>query len=200
MPFDLQEHLARTSRAVEAGARDGAETQVVRVARTYPTDARDLWGALTEPDRLARWFLPVSGDLREGGRYQFEGNAGGTIEACVPPERLEVAWEYGGAVSWLAVRLIPEPDGVRTELAHEAHPTPGFSDRYGPGAAGVGWDLAFLGLARYVEDPQTFRAPPESDRWASSPEAMDFYRATSDAWGRAAVRAGTPEAEAFAAA
>ena len=200
MSFDLHDHMAKMTRTVSAGERDGAESIVVHAARTYSTHALDLWGALTEPERLSRWFLPVSGDLREGGRYQLEGNAGGTIESCVPPERLDVTWEYGGGVSWLAVRLIPERDGTRLELEHEAHPMPGFSDRFGPGAVGVGWDLGFMGLARHLDEPERFRAPPEADGWETSPEAMDFYRATSDAWGRAAIRAGTPQEEALAAA
>lgn len=76
--------------AVQENTENG---EVVRVTmrRSYPTDAADLWSALTEPERIARWFLPVSGDLREGGSFQLEGNAGGDIltaghpSCCVPP-------------------------------------------------------------------------------------------------------------------
>lgn len=200
MAFDLNDHMAKMTRTVSTGERDGAETVVVHVARTYSTHALDLWDAVTNPERLSRWFLPVSGDLTLGGRYQLEGNASGTIEACDPPERLEVTWEYGGGVSWLTVRFVPEPDGTRLELEHEAYPMPGFSDRFGPGAVGVGWDMGFLGLARHLGDPEAYPTTPEADGWATSPEAMAFYRSASDAWGRSAIEAGTPASEATTAA
>jgi hypothetical protein len=40
----------------------------------------DAWDGCPSLDRLPQWFLPVSGELRLGGRYQLEGNAGGTVE------------------------------------------------------------------------------------------------------------------------
>ena len=200
MAFSLEDHIASMSRKVGAGERNGAETIIVHAARTYPTDALDLWDAVTDPQRLSRWFLPISGDLRVGGRYQFEGNAGGTIEVCEPPERVHATWEYAGGISWVRLHLVPEANGTRLELEHEAHPIPGFSDRFGPGAVGVGWDMGFLGLARHLEEPGMHTRPPEADEWATSPEAMEFYRTTSEAWGRAATAAGTPVEEASAAA
>jgi hypothetical protein len=33
-------------------------------------------GCLHRPRAHRRWFLPVTGDLRVGGRFQLEGNAG----------------------------------------------------------------------------------------------------------------------------
>jgi hypothetical protein len=58
---------------------------VLTVSQTYEGTLDDLWDACTNPKRIPRWFLPVSGDLRVGGRYQLEGNASGTIERCDPP-------------------------------------------------------------------------------------------------------------------
>ena len=55
----------------------------------------EVWDALTDPERIGRWFLPISGDYRLGGRYQFEGNAGGEILECERPRRLRVSWVYG---------------------------------------------------------------------------------------------------------
>ena len=48
--------------------RTGDDAEVV-VDRVYGTDAADLWETLTDPERLARWFARVDGDLREGGRF-----------------------------------------------------------------------------------------------------------------------------------
>ena len=44
--------------------------------RTYETTIVDLWDAITSAERIPRRFLPISGDLRLGGRYQLEGHAG----------------------------------------------------------------------------------------------------------------------------
>ena len=39
---------------------DGAG--IVRIEDRYDTDIDDLWLAITDPDRLARWFGEVDGD------------------------------------------------------------------------------------------------------------------------------------------
>ena len=88
----------------------------------YDTPPEDLWDACTNPERISRWFLPISGDLRPGGRYEFEGNASGTIERCEPPNSLSATWEYGGQTSWVLLCLTREPDGgTRFALEHLAH-------------------------------------------------------------------------------
>jgi len=200
MPFDLPDHLAMMSRRVTSGERDGQTTAVINASRVYPTDATDLWDALTQPERLSRWFLPISGDLRQGGRYQFKGNAGGSIEVCEPPKTIGATWEYGGGVSWVTVRLTQEGGGTRMELEHEAVVEPYFMGHYGPGAVGVGWDQGFMGLARHLEDPSVFPASPDVDGWEKSAEALAFFRTTSLAWGQAAAESGTPVDEAMVAA
>ena len=54
-------------------------------------------------------------------------------------------------MSWLEVKLTPADDGTTLELIHEAHVDPDLWDQFGPGAVGVGWDLALLGLGLYVD-------------------------------------------------
>jgi len=68
---------------------------VVRMEDRYATDIDDLWSALTDPQRLARWLGEVEGDLRLGGEFRarffatgWEGS--GRVEACEPPRRLLV--------------------------------------------------------------------------------------------------------------
>ncbi len=200
MADGLERHLAAMDRRVSHGSRDGQETVVVHAGRTYPTHALDLWDAVTNPDRLRRWFMPITGDLRVGGRYQLQGNAGGTIEQCVEPELIRVTWEFGGGVSWLTVRFLPDAAGTRLELEHESPLMPGFTDRFGPGAVGVGWDLGFLGLALHLQDPGVERLLEAQESWALSPEALGLYRLSAQAWGRADAAAGTPEEAAMAAA
>src|SRR6266568_8799732 len=94
----------------------------VVVRREFDTPIEDVWSACTSAERIPRWFLPVSGDLRLGGRYQLQGNAGGTIERCDPPKSFFATWEYGGEVSWIEVRLTAEAaGGTRMEIEHIAH-------------------------------------------------------------------------------
>ncbi|MGH9223767.1 MAG: hypothetical protein ACRD2W_08260 [Acidimicrobiales bacterium] len=57
------------------GRRSETE-RVVSISRTYDTTVEDLFDACTSAERIPRWFLPVTGNLRVGGRYQLAGNAG----------------------------------------------------------------------------------------------------------------------------
>jgi uncharacterized protein YndB with AHSA1/START domain len=43
---------------------------VVRMEDSFDTDIDDLWSALTDPSRLARWIGEVEGDLRLGGEFR----------------------------------------------------------------------------------------------------------------------------------
>ena len=66
---------------------------IVRMEDRFDTDIDDLWSALTDPGRLARWIGEVEGDLRLGGEYSYSffasGSEGtGRVEACEPPRRL----------------------------------------------------------------------------------------------------------------
>lgn len=191
------------TRSVRDLTHDGAPAKAVVAARIYDTDPADLWDALTNPERLPRWFLPVSGDLRLGGHYQFEGNAGGTITACEPERRIAVTWEYGGGVSWVTVTLAPDPaGGTVLELTHVARlDTIGdFWTQFGPGATGVGWDLGFMGLALHLARPELERPPEADPAWATSPEALDLYRRFSTDWAEADIANGEDAAQARAAA
>src|SRR6201995_3470100 len=148
--MDVRHEIDQARRSVGTRTLEAGTASVVTIARTYPTDVDDLWAACTEPDRLKRWFLPVSGELGVGGRYQLEGNAGGTITACKPPRAFDATWEFGGQVSWIEVRVGPDDDGARLEIAHIAHIDDDFWPRYGPGAVGLGWDLGLCGLALHL--------------------------------------------------
>lgn len=187
-------------RKVENREHQGKPALVVVAARTYDTTVADLWDALTNPERLPRWFLPIEGDLRLGGRYQLQGNAGGTITRCDPLEAFDITWEFGGGMSWVNVRLAPDGEGARLTLEHIAHKE-GIGEEhlrmYGPGAVGIGWDLGFLGLGRHFETGAD--RPPEADpAWMASDEAKAFTRASGEAWGKAHAASGEDPDEARA--
>ncbi len=74
-------------------------TGSVRFERRLPTSAADLWQVVTAPDRPARWFCAVTGELRLGGVYEADmgsdGLVTGRVLACDPPRSYQVSWNEG---------------------------------------------------------------------------------------------------------
>jgi uncharacterized protein YndB with AHSA1/START domain len=186
------------TREVGTSTRNGAETRVASISQRYDTTIDDLWEACTTSERLARWFAPVTGELRLGGRYQVEGNASGIIETCEPPRSFSATWEYGDEVSWISVQITQDGGGARLTLEHAAPADAGieFWERYGPGAGGVGWDLALLGLALHLGTGAD--RPAEADGFEATPEGRRFIIESSASWGEADAAAGTPRSDADA--
>ncbi|TDD66333.1 SRPBCC family protein [Jiangella aurantiaca] len=182
------------SRTIEAG-----EARAVTISQTYPAAVEDLWDAVTNQERIPRWFSPVSGELKLGGRYQVEGNAGGVVERCDPPKSFAATWEFNGQTSWIEVRLTPEGDGrTRFELEHIAlvdEEGLAFWDLYGPGAVGLGWDLALIGLTRHFASGGEAVDPNAVEAWTMSDDGKRFVAEASERWRDANVAAGfaTPE-------
>jgi uncharacterized protein YndB with AHSA1/START domain len=177
------------TREIRSGSRDGAPTKIAVARRTYPTDQADLWDALTNVERIPRWFLPVSGDLQVGGRYQTEGNAGGLVESCKEPESFAVTWEFGQTVSWLQISLAPDRAGTTLELVHEAPVDPDFWAQFGPGAVGVGWDLGLMSLGLHLESGAPVD-PSEAAAFPLSREGVEFVQQAASGWADAAVKDG----------
>jgi uncharacterized protein YndB with AHSA1/START domain len=197
--IDIVREIEAVQREVGEGRIPAGVGRAIRLQREYDAPIEELWEAITNPDRIGRWFLPISGDYRVGGRYQFEGNAGGEIVACDRPNRLKVTWVYGEPasetdVSELELRLSSlGPDTTRFELEHTAVVPDEMWSEYGPGAVGVGWDQGLLGLSLHlrggsVDDPIA---------WQLSAEGRDFATRSSEAWGEANRAAGA-DAEAAA--
>ena len=195
---DLSGAHPSIERTVSLLERDGQAASTITLARSFATTGADLWDAVTNGERIPRWFLPISGELRLGGRYQLEGNAGGVITACEPQAHFAVTWEFGGDMSWVEVGVSDDGAGrARLTLSHIAHLSEHW-DEYGPGAAGVGWEMGVLGLAIHIAEPD---APmPDEEAFATSPAGKAFITGSSEAWGHAAVAAGTDPGAADAAA
>jgi uncharacterized protein YndB with AHSA1/START domain len=194
MHFDVSRHVGAVSRKVAGGERDGRPTRIVIAARSIAAPVDDVWEALTDAVRIPRWFLPISGDLRLGGHYQLEGNAGGTIAACAPPSRLALTWEFGGSTSWVNLALVAESvASTWLELEHSALVDEQFLqfwNQFGPGAVGVGWDLSLLGLAEHLE--RGFAAAPEDNAaWLASANGREFVAGSSEGWRAASVAFGS---------
>jgi len=120
--IDVTHQISAVQRRVGTRTLEAGEARVVVISQTYDAAVEDVWDACTNAERIRRWFLPVSGELKPGGRYQIEGNAGGTIERCDPPESFFVTWEFGDQVSWVEVRLTAvAPTRTRLEIEHIGH-------------------------------------------------------------------------------
>ena len=176
--FDIADIITNHQRALGRRGTEEGEAYMLRLGRHYDAPVEDVWDACTDPERIARWFLPVSGDFRLGGRYQLEGNAGGRIEVCEPPRRLEVTWELYGGTSDLTLTLSPGVDGgTDFELEHVAV-LPFTEEEYidGIGEMAPGWEDALAGLEAHLRgDPRLTPAtgwyPPDSEevdrRWGA---------------------------------
>ena len=198
--MDVSGQVNAVRRQVGTRMLEAGEARVVTVARIFAAPIEDVWDACTNASRIPRWFLPVTGDLRPGGRYQLEGNAGGTIERCDPPHSFAATWEYGGDVSWIEVRLTAEAaERTLVELEHVAAGDEERWAEFGPGAVGIGWDLGFLGLAGHLEGGVGVE-PADAAVWMASAEGRDFMERSSERWRDASVAAGTEVAAAEAAA
>jgi uncharacterized protein YndB with AHSA1/START domain len=189
--MDALRFLGAVTREVRTVERNGRAARAVVAACSYDTSIDDLWDCITNPERIPRWFLPVSGDLRLGGRYQLQGNAGGEITACDPPRLLTLTWEFGGQESLVQVELAELSDGgTQLRLEHTV-PVDDHWNQYGPGAVGVGWDLTLAGLLRHLAAGAMPKVPPDMKA---------LIRCSSEGWYRASIAAGGDAEQARAAA
>ena len=118
--------------------RDGEHVLVL--TRTFRAPIEDVWAAVTEPDRLARWIGTWTGDPASGSvtwRMLFEGDDAGdemTIRACEPPHRLHVTSRVGEEL-WRYDLDLSHADGVTTLTFAQPGIAPGLVGDVGPG-----WD------------------------------------------------------------
>jgi uncharacterized protein YndB with AHSA1/START domain len=120
--IDIVSQINDTHREVGSRRLPAGEGRTVLLRRRYDAPIEEVWNACTDPDRINRCFLPVTGDLRLGGTYQLKGNAGGEILRCEPPRLLKVTWVFGdNPASEVEVRLSPGAGGETLfELEHAA--------------------------------------------------------------------------------
>ena len=133
---------------------------VVRMEDRLDTDIDDVWSALTDPSRLARWYGEVEGDLRPGGEFRLylesaDLDCTGRVEACEPPRRLLVttretdeSWRKGrGAPPFdEAIEATLTADGDQTILVIEVQGMPLDKIAF----YGAGWQIHAENLAAYL--------------------------------------------------
>jgi uncharacterized protein YndB with AHSA1/START domain len=194
--IDVVSQLNAIHRQVEQRppADDAGERVSVLMRRSYDAPIGDVWDALTQPDRIRRWFMPIGGDLRAGGSFQLEGNAGGEILTCEPPRLLKVT--FGGPTSLVEVRLTAQ--GAGDTVLELEHTVPIEMAQSGAGAlyVGPGWDGALMGLGLFLGG----EAVGDPVAAASSPQAQEFSRRSVHAWAAVVKDSGAATAEQLAAA
>jgi uncharacterized protein YndB with AHSA1/START domain len=129
-------------------------TGVVRMEDLYDTDIDDLWLAITEPSRLARWIAEVEGDLRLGGEFHASFTSGwegpGRVEVCDAPRRLRLLMAPGQGEDETVIEAVLVAEGNKTRLVVEERGIP-LGEIAGNGA---GWQAHVEDLAAHLAGRQ----------------------------------------------
>jgi uncharacterized protein YndB with AHSA1/START domain len=163
-----------------ASLRSADGRGVVRIEDRYDTDVADLWAAITDPGRLARWYGDVEGELRLGGEFRLHvHDAGmdvsGRVEVCEPPRRLVVttretdeSYQRGnGAPPFESViDTTLTADGEQSVLLIEVRGMPLDKVEY----YGTGWQIHAENLAVYLAGREL---PDTEARWG---ELVPLYQ------------------------
>jgi uncharacterized protein YndB with AHSA1/START domain len=153
--------------------RSAAGKGAVRIEDRYDCDIDDLWSALTDPGRLARWYGQIEGDLRPGGEFRlYIESAGlegtGSVETCEPPRLLRVttretdeSWRKGNGVPPHdeVIEATLTADGAQTILVIDVQGMPLDAVAF----YGAGWQIHAENLAAHLAGRE--RADTEA-RWA----------------------------------
>jgi len=194
---DVDHQIKAVERKLGTRIIDAKDAHVVTISECYDTDRDDLWDAVTNIERIPRWLMPITGDLTVGGKYQLEGQAGGTILTCDPPKNFTATWEFGGGVSWIDVTVSAEgSDRARLVIEHIAHVDDHW-EQFGPGAVGMGWDSMVLGLAIHLSTGDAID-PSFGQTWIVTDEGKRFLALSGEKWRDANVAFGTDPAAASA--
>ncbi|MEY9951064.1 SRPBCC domain-containing protein [Leifsonia sp. EB34] len=157
-------------------ALDGPRRSVT-VSREYPATVAEVWAALTEPERLARWigrYEQTSNGFRLAmGGPGSDAMVGGRVLACEPERRLLVSWRYRDGDQIEA----PTELEATIERAGEAHVLLTLTHRriqaVTASVYGAGWQDVLTHLARELGAEAS---PQEHDGYlggAADPAAFD---------------------------
>jgi len=105
------------------------EKQQVIVERTYDVSPGRLWEAITDPEQMKQWYLPVEEFRPEPGfETAFDHHARGKVfphvwkvTEVIPNEKISYDWRYPGfpGNSRVTFELISDENGTRIKVTHE---------------------------------------------------------------------------------
>nr|WLE93520.1 Polyketide cyclase [Streptomyces sp.] len=139
----------------------------VRIRRSFPAPVKEVWAACTTKPRIDTWFLPVTGELRVGGRYQLESYAEGEITRCEAPDFLSVTMAIQGAPGEARLRLRESSAGETVlEFEHTMVADAALWSAIAP-EIGSAWEVALRYLERHLRgeqiDKSTFPTPEDDE-------------------------------------
>jgi uncharacterized protein YndB with AHSA1/START domain len=111
---------------------------VLIITREFRAPIEDVWAAVTEPERLARWIGTFTGDPASGQvMFTMHAEEGATpevmeIRECDPPRVLKVT-AHAGEAHWQLELLLEEDDGVTVLTFAQPGIDPGGAESIGPG-------------------------------------------------------------------
>ena len=126
----------------------------VRMEDVFDTDIDDLWSAITEPNRLARWLAVVTGDPQGTMQVSFRSSWEGpmTVTHCEAPHRLVVSSGEGDDITETEAVLTAEGDRTRLVIEERGLPLEDVSMH------GAGWQV-------HVEDLEALIEGREIEEW-----------------------------------
>ncbi len=150
--------------------REENGTGTVRVEDVYDTSIDDLWSAITQPERLARWLVKVTGDVSTGDDFGLQFTSSwtgfGRVDICDAPRHVRVTtWSDEDAPGVIDATLIEEADGTRLIVEESGLPLAEYP------AHGAGWQA-------HIEDLASYLAGREPGEWSARWRELDApYRA-----------------------
>jgi uncharacterized protein YndB with AHSA1/START domain len=186
--------LDGTHREIGRRRIPAGEARTIVLRRRYGAPIGEVWRCCTEPEHLGRWFMRPEGELRTGGRFTFEGSAGGEVLRCQAPRLLAVSWAYGDRpVDEVEVRLsVAAPGGTVLELEHASVTTEIEVDGRmidvvlnDPGSGlwglGAGWEMGLIAMEGLLRDALPERSPVRAGERGRVRSLADQ---SSQAWAR----------------
>ena len=170
---EITDPTTEPQREVQHRRIAAGEARAAVFRRSYDAPIDDIWEACTDPDRLKRWFLPVTGDLRLGGTFDLGGFLRCEVLRCDPPTLVAFSQAYEDLpVDEIELRLSPGDNGTTVvELVHAT-----VSEEFewdgrlvdALSLMGTGWEPGLVALELYLGgampddfDMDAFRAQPE---------------------------------------
>ncbi|PZR14548.1 MAG: polyketide cyclase [Archangium gephyra] len=199
MNVNIARHLGAVQRQTGTRSKDGKLARFITASRVFDTTPEEVWDAISNPERIPRWFLPVKVELEGGRTFSFEDAAHGQLEACEAGHRLSFTWEFAGDIGWIDVTLHQEHRHTRITVEHVAFVSDEQWQKFGPGLLGLGWEQTLLRLAVHL-DSGVAVVPGPFLEWLQTPNGKQFIQGASDAWAEAAVKANGDPVEAHQAA
>lgn len=169
-----------------SAAADSVDMVNLQISVRCTHSLEEIWQALVDPAKLARWMRPISGSLAMGGTINLGQDASATITACEPKRRLALSLAQGELMQGVAVTLGEEGKGkskqrllrLNVSATRAGMPQEAWAS-FGPAALGIAWELTCKALIAYLDAPE---AKVDFVTYARSTDAADYVASAFADW------------------